>query len=574
MISYSLDPQQSEAVSWKHDSRLVISAGPGCGKTFVAANRIAAIKQSLRDGDEDKPVICITFTNAAKCAMEETLAELGASGGVEIRTLDSWASQLLISFGIELLDGGENFNKRIVQLTEYLNNSQSQDESRIRIKHLLIDEAQDLIGERLELVKVILDQFEIDGWTVLGDLAQSIYGYLDNDITIERNLLSDAAEPDRNSHTIQLVVDHRAKNDKIRSIRSMGPKLSVADVSESTIEEIWQEFANLRSLNLDSFVVATKVYSNEDCSTGVLVRNNRDVMFISSELAKRGIEHSIATDRLEAVYPAWIADLDGANDMDEAIARCPSFVSTQFLARELRKICIRGKSERITLSNLGERLLNHNAPEFFLRPDPIGVRVSTIHRSKGLEFSRVLLQCSAPEMGVNPKMEADEARVLFVGMTRSSDWLFRLDFSIRNHQQRSKQHNRWVQFEFGRGRRRFATGLEIRTSDMYFVINPVGVSLGDQVFLERKGSWGGTVPKYELVSEFGGQTIATLTSRFSDAVKTEWGESPPSRFDGLWVSGYQTIGVGWNDRDKWGRAALAKAPVIRGMAMKVNNEEG
>ena len=574
MSDFSLDPQQSEAVLWRHDSHLVISAGPGCGKTFVAANRMAAIKESWGAQDEGAPLICLTFTNAAKSAMEETLSRLGASGGVEIRTLDSWASQLLRSFGLELAEGGDSFDKRIKLLSKHISDPNNKENSTLRIKHLLIDEAQDIIGERLELVKVILDCFEIDGWTVLGDLAQSIYGYLEDEATIENNLLSLAADPHWSSQSIQLITDHRAKNDKIRAIRSMGPKMTTVDVSESTISDIWHEYFNLRSMNLESFLLAARGYSDEDCSTAVLLRSNREVIFVSSELAKHKIEHSIATDRLEAVYPAWIADLDGTNDMEEALSRCPSFVSSQFLARELRKICIRGKSERITLSNLGERLLSRNAPEFFLRPDPRGLRVSSIHRSKGLEFSRVLLQSSVPREGIGSKIEADEARVLFVGMTRSSDWLFRLDHSFGNQAQRSNRHGRWVQTQYGRGSKRFATGLELLTSDIHFVINPVDLNLGDQLFLEIKGLWGHSVPKYELVSEFGGQTIGVLTSKFSDAAVYEWSGSPPSRFGGLFVSGFQTIGISWNDRDKWGRTSLAKAPVIRGMAMYATKEEG
>ena len=152
MSDFSLDPQQSEAVLWRHDSHLVISAGPGCGKTFVAANRMAAIKESWGAQDEGAPLICLTFTNAAKSAMEETLSRLGASGGVEIRTLDSWASQLLRSFGLELAEGGDSFDKRIKLLSKHISDPNNKENSTLRIKHLLIDEAQDIIGERLELV--------------------------------------------------------------------------------------------------------------------------------------------------------------------------------------------------------------------------------------------------------------------------------------------------------------------------------------------------------------------------------------------------------------------------------------
>jgi len=47
---------------------------------------------------------------------------------------------------------------------------------------VVIDEVQDLVGARRELVEALVDRFEC-GFTIVGDPAQSIYGFTVKDRT-------------------------------------------------------------------------------------------------------------------------------------------------------------------------------------------------------------------------------------------------------------------------------------------------------------------------------------------------------------------------------------------------------
>jgi len=55
-------------------------------------------------------------------------------------------------------------------------------------------------------------------------------------------------------------------------------------------------------------------------------------------------------------------------------------------------------------------------------PEIDQVSVLTIHSSKGLEFNRVIL-LGIDRLGCNPERKEEDARLLYVGMTRAQNHL-------------------------------------------------------------------------------------------------------------------------------------------------------
>lgn len=57
----------------------------------------------------------------------------------------------------------------------------------LQIEHVVIDEAQDLVGQRADLIEALVGRLPSDcGITVFADEAQAIYGFSDNSIGSRR----------------------------------------------------------------------------------------------------------------------------------------------------------------------------------------------------------------------------------------------------------------------------------------------------------------------------------------------------------------------------------------------------
>jgi len=137
----------------------------------------------------------ISFTRAAIAELRIRIRQLAMHGhavdGLVASTLDSKAWHLVNAFttrGGEALGGGhERSINEAIRLLEDPPDALAEWLSTIR--HLVVDEAQDLVGSRSRLLHAILAAL-LDGCgvTILGDRAQAIYGFADDG-------LGDTAEP-------------------------------------------------------------------------------------------------------------------------------------------------------------------------------------------------------------------------------------------------------------------------------------------------------------------------------------------------------------------------------------------
>src|SRR5262249_22459483 len=95
-----LDAEQTAVVESTSTARLVVEAGPGCGKTHVACARVAHL---LRKGISPDAVLLLSFTRTAVHEIRNRIAVLSASDsaarGVEIRTIDSLAWRIATGVG-------------------------------------------------------------------------------------------------------------------------------------------------------------------------------------------------------------------------------------------------------------------------------------------------------------------------------------------------------------------------------------------------------------------------------------------------------------------------------------------
>lgn len=169
------DADQLKVIDFDPRGRMVVTAGPGSGKTFTAALRAAKIVDAV---DGDLPVLALSFSRAAAHAIRSSCWRSGCRAGIRFSTLDSWAGSHVASVdrsrGDDRLSTG--FDDVIVHAIELVRSLG--DEVRL-CSHLIVDEAQDVSGPRRELVLELMRRTTM-GWTVLGDLAQKIFDFDDD----------------------------------------------------------------------------------------------------------------------------------------------------------------------------------------------------------------------------------------------------------------------------------------------------------------------------------------------------------------------------------------------------------
>ena len=490
-------------------ARLLVEAGPGTGKTEMAALRIANLIQT---GLSPGQVLILSFSRSAVRNLTHRLAHITGSDDtileelrhLSIRTFDSWAFRILRLFGHlpeKLLGRGHDGN--IAELTDLITGTE-RDRVRTLIgdrHHLIIDEFQDLPGVRGELVLALLDLLSPlgqpgAGFTILGDPAQAIYGFAARStgqafpttaeywkrvidtygteldiVTLTHNYRADRPLADLSSSLRQVLLSEKSDDEKLRIVREMVATLPSA-----------AEPANPAWLN-----------NRDSRSRAILTRTNGESLRVLQHLFGKKVDGGATPVRLRAgncasLPPAWVAAL---------LSRLPSrdLTRSQFsrIYNHLTQLWDDATRQGLALpsecatwsriaraSNAPEDTSAIRVPELRSRlnwPDSFpddqlagedGLIVTTIHQSKGLEFDIVTI-LEAAGIGLELEVDADrandssileEANVHYVAVTRAGQELNRLDGKGLYQAPRTKkfQNNRerlchwrngWMNLEMG-----------------------------------------------------------------------------------------------------------------------------
>jgi len=549
------DGSQLEVISAPIDAQTIVTAGPGSGKTFTAAQRlIRMIKENETDGN----YLAVSFSNAAAQAIEAALTKAGLRGRVKIGTIDSWASRLNRDFADPMaMEESADYDDGIELAVKTLNNLN--DWQVEQIDHLIIDEAQDIFGIRAELLITLCSKNWVVGWTMLGDLAQKIYDFDSTGDKSGESLLEKVSSPTSSNETLRysLLTDHRCSNPELQNIRTFGQDLRGDGISVD-FNPLWSEFNNFPVLtSIDQLTVAAKVFSEENASTAILVRNNRLALAISEAFTKSGIQHKMPNGSEGGFVPDWVMGIQSCRSRSDVIEICPAFVDPEVLALEVAKICAAGRVDRFDMRLFAQKVRDKKLPRVLLQQEPAGLSVSTIHQSKGLEYNRVVLEIERP-MGDQSELEA-ETRVLFVGMTRASSEVFR--FQMANQLNTKRVNSRSVDFSWRNNKKR-PTGIELKSNDLQFLRPPPATG---ELEIRLLGHYEDSVPRYALFEQGGSECLANVSESFGRAVRSQWWSQSPVRFVGLVAIGLQTIERPRTFGDFKPESLLVHVPIYRSM---------
>lgn len=176
-------------VSAPLDSHIILNSGPGTGKTYTIIQRLIYILANNLCSAEEIYILC--YTRSAKKVVESKIEQAVVDGIIQpsaknicVLTFDSYATYFLIVMKEQgvVTENFDNFdyNDRIKLFNKYVSKEDFEG-----ISYFVVDEIQDLVNERAEMVLKILSNLKC-GYLLAGDRCQSIYDYeADDDATID-----------------------------------------------------------------------------------------------------------------------------------------------------------------------------------------------------------------------------------------------------------------------------------------------------------------------------------------------------------------------------------------------------
>ena len=417
------DVGQERVLDAPLSSRLIVEAGPGSGKTRVACGRVARL---IEGGAAATRIFMISFTQAAVGELRDRiggfLADPTLAGDVQISTLDSIAGGFRSGFGQEETPIGFEAG-----ISEALGLLTSADRGLIgflsTLEHVVVDEAQDLNGDRGALVEALVRALPTQcGVTLFEDSAQAIYGWHGNaGASLSSTLL---ASPELAFSQLTLQHDYRTRNPELRDLKA---QLRTVLTSGQTPDGAYHAVrAAIEAVAKPSTVLSEP--GSIPRSTLALFRGRGELLSAASRFWREGLPARVRLTRRSKSVAAWVGALLRGNeakslsrDVFDLLWRDlwpqPAALSSDDAWHALRGVAGMGPRGGVDLERLGRRLDSPSPPLALAvsstgRTGPI---LSTIHGAKGQEAEHVVLALS--RASESPTLE--EARILFVAATRA-----------------------------------------------------------------------------------------------------------------------------------------------------------
>ncbi len=428
--------EQQLVIQAPASARLIVDAGPGTGKTATLCARIAWLLETAKL--EPGEIWIISFTRTAVAEIRNRVSNYlhhpAVVSGIKVATIDSHAWAMNVGFNEDaVLSGG--FDDNIRQVIKTITQNEHAAEYIGSVKHLFIDEAQDVIGPRVELVLELINGMAASsGVTVFCDEAQAIYEYADSEDSgdLEGGLTKNIRSFFPTFVDRDLLEVHRTSDPQLQQLFADGRAVVRNESLTGRAKYVEVRRAIVESCHgvLGDAVDDLKALEELDSDTFLLFRRRGEALAGSSYLGD--LPHRLRMSGLPTVIEEWVGLifwdwLEPRMSQELFDARWSKRVpmgGTSKVEAWTRLLRVAGRSEGLLdIPKLRRRLASLSPPVECCRPDfgHGGPIVGTIHAVKGREADQVNLYLPGPASmkSADNSLFAAEAKVLFVGASRA-----------------------------------------------------------------------------------------------------------------------------------------------------------
>lgn len=357
-----MDLQQEQLARSLGEGHRVIHGVAGSGKTLILAYRCQRLVEAI-----SKPILVLCFNVALATKFEHMIASRNLSHRVTVRHFHAWCADQLKLYHVPPPAYGDDFYDR--QVAAVISNVDRGQIPRAQYGAVLIDEGHDFAPEWLKLLTQMVDP-ETNSLLLLYDDAQSLYG------AHRRAKFSfKSVGIQAQGRTTILRVNYRNTNQVLDcAYRLAAEVMRPEEAEEDGIPLVKPEMAG-RQGDVPQLILAKSLADEADEIARALHKHN---------------EAGTAWKDMAVLYPAHY--------MGDAVVA--AFQRAQIPHERLAK---GGASRRY-------------------KPGEDSVKLMTMHASKGLEFPIVAI-IGLGSLPYRADQEADDARLLYVAMTRATETL-------------------------------------------------------------------------------------------------------------------------------------------------------
>lgn len=450
---------QAKVIQCNSMNRIIVNGGPGTGKTFAL---IEKIRSMVNSGVPQDKILVFCFSRAA---IQNIRSRMPAEfSSVDLRTFDSFATLMLSAQGYSL--NGKSYDARILAATDVLNSTPDILDAYSQ-GHVIVDEVQDLVGSRAEMVLALLKVLPDDcGFTLLGDPCQSIFDYLSaNNPTVmsSQKFYASIYAQFPKIQTYKLAENYRQTSALENLIAPYRENILKGDGHAFQARENIKAQIPKLGVKIDKLTLAQINDYLEFGTLGILTRSNGQALQVSSWLNTNDIPHKFRSRSRYENLSCWIAKFFCDYPNDTISEKDFTGGSDKWAAL----VDALGDKRRYEVEEILRELTRNpkNNILFELDDDFSAITVSDIHLVKGNEFDSVILLNDIFDL----EDTLSEHKICYVGLTRARKKIAQIEMD--------KQYIRILQNE---NRRCFKTKISYRTSKQN--LSSFEIALGDVDF--------------------------------------------------------------------------------------------
>ena len=353
-----MDMQQEQLARNLGSGHRVIHGVAGSGKTLILAYRCQYLALQAT-----KPILVLCFNVTLAAKLRAMMVSKGLGDKVQALHFHDWCAEQLRQHEVAVMEGeGKIFDRQVDSVLQAVADGRIPTE---QYGAILIDEGHDFAAEWLQVVTQMLDREE-ESLLLLYDDAQSIYRRGGLNFTLS----------------------------------------SVGIKAQGRTSILRLNYRNSREILAFAAAFANAYWQNQD------VQDEDQIPVIAPEAAG-----------ISGPEPVVYQCVDFASEAEKAV-KCIQAWQKKGLA--LNKVAIlaytkdqaKQVSEALAAQGIDTQLLLASRSKKAYQPHNNSVAIMTLHSSKGLEFSHVVVM-GVGQMGKTADRISADARVLYVGLTRA-----------------------------------------------------------------------------------------------------------------------------------------------------------